>query len=499
MKSKSVPAREPPPAPTLAIVIPALNEAATLPTLFGDLSRAPDSFPPFEVVVSDGGSTDGTPGCARAFGARVCDAARGRARQMNAGAGATSAPFLFFLHADSRLPAAALHALAKWIETPGPENAAHFRFAIDAPGLRWRLIEKGQRLRERVTGLVYGDQGLLLARARFDAAGGFPEVPLMEDVALVGKLRRTGGVRALTAAIPTSPRRYAAEGFLRGVSRNLALITFYHLGVSSVRLAPFYPSDPGPARAPTAPAPSRLPCTLQVFVKAPVPGQVKTRLAATLGAEGAARLYAELAPAIVAPLSADPRWRTEIHVAPEPKSETDDPDDPDDPAAVQARDSDVMRKKFEGDGIRGWLPFVGLSFHEQQGSDLGARMFRALSAPRGRGHVCLIGSDAPAMNPDAVGRAFDALSSGTCDLVFAPAEDGGYALVGIRDNADFWARTAHLFQDVPWSTNRVLGITLKRAAEAGLRVYLLPTVRDIDTAEDLRAEAPDLAARYLHA
>ncbi len=221
------------PTPRVSFVIPALDEAERLPGLLADLRSFPLAH---EVIVADGGSADGTAARAAALGARVLAAPRGRGRQLRAGATAAGAPVLCFLHADMRLDAAALEALARAAAAGG---AWALRLRIAAPGWRFRLVELGANLRARA-GLPYGDQALLLPRALYQAAGGYPDVPLMEDVALVRALRRHGGVRLLSAAVAASPRRWCKDGVLRRTLRNWALVSAYLLGVPPERLARHY-------------------------------------------------------------------------------------------------------------------------------------------------------------------------------------------------------------------------------------------------------------------
>jgi rSAM/selenodomain-associated transferase 2 len=231
----------------LAVVIPTLNEAQTLPLLLGNLG-ALEPLVALDIVVADGGSTDGTVACALAAGVRVVPAPRGRARQLNEGARAARGEWLLFLHADSRLPSDARRALCTALSKPARFGAAVFRFAIDlAP--RWkRIVERWQALREALLRLPYGDQGLLVRRELFDAIGGYPELPLMEDVAIIRALRRRTRIERLPAAIVTSGRRYHQSGVLRTALEHTALISLYLLGVSPTRLARWRDGEPA-ARA----------------------------------------------------------------------------------------------------------------------------------------------------------------------------------------------------------------------------------------------------------
>lgn len=224
----------------VGIVIPTLNEADRLPGLLDDLRHLSVAA---HVVVADGGSTDGTPAVARAAGARVVRAAAGRARQMNAGAAALTTPWLCFLHADVRVPPEARLDLARAVADPAAV-AAVWRLALDARGWWFRALEWGARLRDRAGGLPYGDQGLLVRRELFAALGGFADMPLMEDVDLVRRLRRRAPLIRLRSSVVASARRYRRDGPVRGWLRNASLIALYLAGVAPARLARWYRPEP---------------------------------------------------------------------------------------------------------------------------------------------------------------------------------------------------------------------------------------------------------------
>jgi rSAM/selenodomain-associated transferase 2/rSAM/selenodomain-associated transferase 1 len=435
--------RDPPePSPLLGVVIPALNESESLPRLLADLRALPV---PHQVVVADGGSTDGTREVAAAHGVRFLAAPRGRARQMNEGAGSLETPWLVFLHADSRLPEEAGGALAAWIHSASQDQAGYFGFALQGRGWFWRFIEFGQRLRERTAGLVYGDQGLVLSRELFHGVGGFPELPLMEDLEMVRILRRAGRVQRLPARLPTSPRRYREEGRWKGWLRNSALVTLYLAGISPMALARFYPGR-SPASG-TLPTGSPI---LMVFAKEPVPGRVKTRLAAEVGPEEAALIYRELGRRVVDQVREGP-YRTVVFYDP-----------PEAGAAVEE-----------------WLGGRGIELRPQAPGDLGDRLGSAFRwAFREAERVVVVGTDAPDVDSEQAEAALQALEA--ADLVLGPALDGGYYLLGLRRHAP------ELFQGIPWSTPEVLGATRTRARELGLTETLLPALRDVDTLEDWR-------------
>ena len=234
-------------APALSVVVPALDEARTLPALLDALARGVRA--PHEVIVADGGSADGTAEVARAAGARVVTGGRGRGRQLAAAVAAARAPLLCAFHADARpSPRALEHLDALAVATAAGRPPAHayaFRLAIDAPGAAFRAVERAANARSRWLRLPYGDQGLVVTRAAYDAAGGYPPWPLMEDVALVRALRRVTGVRLLDAEVTVSARRWRRDGVARRTLANWWLLARWWLGASPDRLAREYDARAG--------------------------------------------------------------------------------------------------------------------------------------------------------------------------------------------------------------------------------------------------------------
>ena len=225
-------------------MLPALNEAARLPAALASIAA---QGLPADIVVVDGGSTDGTPDIARQHGARVIASARGRARQLNAGAAATGASRLLFLHTDTRLPPGAFAAVHAALDRPGVAGGCfRLRFDGDRPDgpFARRLMQLWESERW-MTGLhfAFGDRAQFCHRAAFDAAGGYPEQPLFEDLDFAARLAGRGRFVFLDEAVTTSARRFRERGALRQQLRNGALLLARRFGASPEVCKRFYPDS----------------------------------------------------------------------------------------------------------------------------------------------------------------------------------------------------------------------------------------------------------------
>lgn len=220
---------------SLAVVIPTLNEAANIEATLAPVLAEPG----VETIVVDGGSSDGTPDLAGGIGVRVLTATGGRAAQQNAGADATAADHLLFLHADTRLPAGWAAAVRETLADPAVALGA-FALAIDGATAAERLVAAGATWRSRSWGLPYGDQALFLRRATFERLGGFAALPIMEDWDLARRTRALGAIRVLDLAVVTSPRRWRKLGVAHTLIRNQMMHLGWRLGIAPDRLAAFY-------------------------------------------------------------------------------------------------------------------------------------------------------------------------------------------------------------------------------------------------------------------
>jgi glycosyltransferase involved in cell wall biosynthesis len=165
----------------------------------------------------------------------------GRGAQLAAGAAAARGDWLLFLHADTRLGPGWQAALVAAMRDP--DRAGYFRLRLDDAAPAARRLERAVAWRCRALALPYGDQGLFISRALYDAVGGFRPLPLMEDVDLVRRLRRRR-LRPLDADAVTSAERFRREGYLRRSAKNLSLLALWHLGVGEERLARLYERGP---------------------------------------------------------------------------------------------------------------------------------------------------------------------------------------------------------------------------------------------------------------
>jgi len=221
--------------PRISIVIPALNEERAI---VETIRRAQGSSP-VELIVVDGGSTDRTREVASAAGANVLAGPRGRAQQMNFGAAATSGKVLLFLHADTYLPRDFERHIGRALSDPRVVGGAfEMRIRGDAPGLR--LVERVVSWRSRRLGMPYGDQALFVRSEVFRRVGGYPRVPIMEDVQLVRRMKSHGRLVILPAMAATSGRRWQRLGVARTTAVNWMSLAAYKLGVSPAWIARWY-------------------------------------------------------------------------------------------------------------------------------------------------------------------------------------------------------------------------------------------------------------------
>lgn len=222
--------------PTISIVIPVLNEAAGIVPVLERLQGFRRQGA--EVIVVDGGSRDETADCARPLADCVIASPRGRGRQMNVGAAQATGDILLFLHADTLLPASALSSVSAAVA----RGACWGRFDVHIAGAisGLAMVAFMMNWRSRLTGIATGDQAIFVTRTAFQRQGGFPTIPLMEDIALSQALRKVAWPACLADQVSTSGRRWEKHGLLRTILSMWWLRLRFFLGASPHALAREY-------------------------------------------------------------------------------------------------------------------------------------------------------------------------------------------------------------------------------------------------------------------
>lgn len=227
----------------ISVIIPTLNSERTLPETLSALIPAAVDGLVREVIISDGGSTDDTRKIAEGCGAEFLVSAAGRGAQLAKGAVRARGPWLLFLHSDTVPQGEWMREVSDFVRAVDQERrplaAAAFRFKLDDRGVKPRVLEAFVALRCRTLGLPYGDQGLLISKRLYGEAGGYKDLPIMEDLDLVRRLGRRRVVMLESAAL-TSPERYQRDGYTRRMVRNLTCLACYFGGVPVERIAAIY-------------------------------------------------------------------------------------------------------------------------------------------------------------------------------------------------------------------------------------------------------------------
>jgi rSAM/selenodomain-associated transferase 2 len=210
----------------ISVVIPAHNEAKVLPQTLRNLALQEGNF---EIIVADGGSSDGTREVARAWpSVQLTSAPKGRASQMNAGARLATGEWLLFLHADTALPPGALRRL-DGVDPKSAFQAGGFRQRFTGTHWQLRVISWLHNTRCRFTHVFYGDQAMFVQRALFWRLGGFPERPMLEDVLFSEKLRQVTRPKLLAEYVLTDSRKFEQHGIARSFGRVLVILACHKL------------------------------------------------------------------------------------------------------------------------------------------------------------------------------------------------------------------------------------------------------------------------------
>ncbi len=219
----------------ISIIVPTFNEAKCL----GETLAHIQQLSPYEVIVSDGGSDDGTLEIAAKFTENVVNGPAGRALQMNAGAQTATGDIFLFLHADSRIEPASYEKMSHSMKN-SEEIGGAFSLCIDSNKWSLRLISRLANMRSKCLGMAYGDQAFFVKNPIFQKMNGFTEFPICEDLDFFKRLRKLGSVTLLNETVLTSPRRWNKEGIWFTTLRNILIATLFELGFPPRILAKWY-------------------------------------------------------------------------------------------------------------------------------------------------------------------------------------------------------------------------------------------------------------------
>lgn len=434
----------------LSFIIPCLNEAENIVETLLPLQSLRQRG--HEIILSDGGSNDNTIQLSQNLIDHCIHSAAGRSTQMNNGAKAASGDILCFLHADTIASEFIDEQILSSLH--GAKNIWGF-FNIKLSGYSWqfRIIEWLINKRSCLSHVATGDQGIFVSRDSFNKLSGFLDIPLMEDIELSKRLRKISKPLCIkNQPLITSSRRWQKHGIMRSVLLMWQLRLRYFLGTPAATLARAYQTHSPQYKPDIYPPDSNKQLNenqLIIFVKAPLPGQCKTRLIPFLSAEQASEFYKSLLTTCFDNITPLENTDIAIHIWPETSH-----------------------------------PFIQklgriycASLHTQKGDNLGDRMHNALQLSlQTYKKSVLIGSDCPVLDQAYIDKAFNALDQH--DMVLGPAEDGGYVLIGATKIE------TKLFARINWGTASVLKQSLKNSKLAFYKTHLLNTLWDIDTPED---------------
>ncbi|MFL6531412.1 MAG: TIGR04283 family arsenosugar biosynthesis glycosyltransferase [Chthoniobacterales bacterium] len=214
-------------APSLSVIVPVLNESELVSPF---LEHVRTIAPQAELIVVDGGSSDGTPDLAAGFCDRLLRTQRGRAKQMNAGAASALGEVFWFLHVDSQLPRDAIEAIERCLTNPEIAGGC-FRLEMPRRELTYRVTDALGNFGVDLFRIALGDHGIFCRRSAFDKIGGYPDVPILEDAELYRNLGKVGDVKQLKPAIRTSARSFERVGRYRTTTTYAAILALYVVGV----------------------------------------------------------------------------------------------------------------------------------------------------------------------------------------------------------------------------------------------------------------------------
>jgi len=418
-----------------SVIVPCLNEAKFITECLRSIRK---NFSSDEVILVDGGSTDISLLLAPAFNVKIIKTIKGRGIQMNTAAKIASGDILIFVHADTFIPDNARQLIENEFANPNIKVAT-FRLGFDADHKILNFYSKFSNYDSMFT--KFGDQSIIIRKYFYDELGGFPDWSIFEDVQLLSKARKQTKIKILDAAVVTSARKFLLSGIVRTQIQNAFLFVQYFLGLDQTKIALSYYSMNIKKKD-----------AIIIFAKYPKHGNVKTRLAKTLGENVATKFYISCASHVFK--ESLKLKRTVVPFLFHPDQE-------------------------QSNELKNWAggKFI---YKIQDGADLGQRMSNALAEvfKNNFEKVLIIGTDIPDLSSDLINQALSQLDKN--DIVIGPSTDGGYYLLGMKKfHPD-------LFNNIQWSSAEVLNKTLDIIIQKELKFCLLTELMDIDTEADLK-------------
>ena len=436
----------------VSIIIPVLDEEKILESSLNSLQILRKNN--CEIIVVDGGSSDRSPEIAKPRVDKFLVTRPGRAHQMNFGAEHSKRKILVFLHADSQISSQAISQMVKKTDSLN-YFWGWFRLTFDSSSPTFALVSFFMMLRSKITKICTGDQTLFISSGLFNSIGGFPSIPIMEDVAISKILRVQAVPIELKIKTLSSTRRWKQKGIYRTIVFMWYLRLLYWFGVSPNKLvAKYYPKKIEEGfieRSQVAYKYSNI--DILLFARLPVLGKVKTRLRDALSETEILALYEAMFKRVADLLDESGLAQVQLWL------DTD-----------SASANEFVLNLSEN-----------FKMNEQVGRDLGEKMNFAINeslASKNSKCALLIGSDCPAITYDYLNKALRLLSGGT-ELVLGPAEDGGYVLIGVNKSYP------ELFQGIKWGGDEVLEKTIQKAKKIGVDYVCLEPLWDVDRPDDL--------------
>jgi len=429
-----------------SVIVPTLNEEYYIGKNINAITNKRDDV---EIIVADGGSSDGTVEAAAAKGARISNTEKGRGIQLNAGASIAKGNILFFLHADTLIPENTFDLLDDFFPNEN-NNICRFKLGFDIDNHLLKVYTSFSKFNTIFT--RYGDSGIVIRKNFFNSMGGFKNYFIFEDVEFLSRVSKKAKIRLLNAEAKSSARKFVYNGLIKNQIQSFALFAKYFLGSDSSQLWNDYFIKKNKMKK----------SSLIIFVRYPVKRKVKTRLARDTNDEFSYDFYKICTEEII----------------------------------KQARGLKSFNKYLfytgaeEKEKIMSWAGPKFL-YALQEGNNLGSRMLNAfeLVFSHYAGKAIIIGSDIPDINPDIIYEADKQLDN--ADIVIGPSEDGGYYLLGMKKVYK------ELFENIDWSSNSVYNSTVETANKLNLKTIELKMLRDIDTKRDLDEWLNDAAENPL--